>query len=73
MHSPGTSADFLIDKCSLVLIMDINPISQLQSAAALGPDLGGESSLSLSSGHIEEKRAGLKSGCNLIVLVFLRP
>lgn len=73
MHCPGAYTDFLIHKCLLVCIMNINPISQLQSAAKLGPDLGEEPSLSLSAGHTEEKRGGLKSVCNLIVLVFLRP
>lgn len=46
-------------------------MSQLQSAAELGPDLLGEPpSLSLNAGPIKEKRAGLKSVYGLFVFIF---
>ena len=71
MHCPGNHTDLLIHKRSSVHIINVNPMSQLQSAAELGPDLLGEpTSLSLNAGRTEEKRAGLKSVCSLIVFIF---
>lgn len=70
MHCPGIYTHFLIDECSLVHIMDINPMSQLQTAAELGPDLAGGTK-SLSTRHIEEKRQVLKSVCSFNCFGFL--
>lgn len=71
MHCPGDRPDLLIHKLSSMHIRNLNPTSQLQSAAELGPDsLGEPTSLSLSAGHTEEKRAGLKSVYGLIVFIF---
>lgn len=74
MHCPGNHTDLPIHKCPSVHIINVNPMSQLQSAAKLGPDFLGEPrSLSLNAGHTEEKRAGLKSVCSFFFLFSKRP